>query len=125
MSKFKMEIKDAFKRRTNAKRQFTITLQGIEDIIDTKGPIITVNKWMQEAKMKWAIIQEKHEDYVMLKDDEEGADKDMEWLVIEGKRLQEIEIKVDRYIDDIERARKEEADAKQTLWPELLPQSIC
>ena len=80
-----MEAKTALKKRTAAKRQFTIIIKGAEDMIEGRGTVTTVNKWLQDARLKWKDVQDKHEEYVMLKDEEEEPEKDDEWIQQEAK----------------------------------------
>ena len=50
-------------------------------------------------------VQEKHEDYVIIKEGDDISDKDHEWMTKEAQRFQDIEIKVDTYIEKVEKGR--------------------
>ena len=82
-----MNAKDTFNKRTAAKRQLSIAIQGVEDIIDSEGPVTTLCKWMKDARLKWEVVQERNEEYLMLKEEEEEMKVIMTWLEKEAKRV--------------------------------------
>ena len=90
-----MEEKNASKKRTSATGQLTLIMNGIDDLIRNGRSAKRLIKWMQDARMRWQDVKEKHEDYVIIKEEDDISDQDVEWRTREAQRFQATEIKVD------------------------------
>ena len=78
-----------------------------------KGPVKTISKWMQDARLKWQLVQERHEQYVLTKNSDDESERDTEWIRKEAKRIRDIEMSVDAYIESADEEKIQEEETKR------------
>ena len=108
--------KERLKMRTSAKRAFTRLNNDITETIEKKGDAELIAEMFQDLKEAWAKVQQQHEQYVTLLEDE-----DDEWLEDVYQKFSETQKKVFCIKKEEEGRRAEAAKKEQRSKIQLKP----
>ena len=99
--------------RSTAKSQFTRAEKKLIDSLNVgeeaeKVPISTIKRRFQDASERWSKAQDAHDAYVanITVADEEQLQAEEQWIQEISDRFDRLEVSVDRYIDESEKAAK-------------------
>lgn len=95
--------------RATAKGKFTRTGNSLDQAIDAKFPVKTIESRYNELKTAWNDVQEKHEEYAMLLSHEEVNEA---WIGELNETFGKHQVKTDRYLEEVDRNKAQEAELK-------------
>ena len=97
------------KNRTSAKTAFTRARKSLEESIDKRLILKTVERRFENFKLAWQEALKCHERYVAtLELEEEDAEDEESWMDELDKVFSEVEVKSDTYLEELDNAKKSE-----------------
>ena len=100
----------AKKSRSLAKKAFNHQRKSLEEAVDNGVLCKTVEKRYEEFKGTWKIVQQRHEEFSSYLEDKE--DEEDPWITELDTYYNDLEIKVDNYLESCAKSEREEEERK-------------
>ena len=104
----------ASKARTESKRMFTRTANALKGMLSRRPVVTTLERRLVDLKMRWNIVQEKHETFISNLEEDANIEEEDKWIDEIDFKYYELESFVDKMIEE----KKEEHRDEKRAVPE-------